>query len=39
LFDQQLGPLHGRLGFRRSKPFDMDQRIYQRDLQFALFMA
>ena len=26
LFDQQTCPLHGRLGFRRSIPFDVDER-------------
>ena len=25
LFDQQTCPLHSRLGFRRGKPFDMDE--------------
>ena len=32
LFDQQTCPLHSRLGFRRSIPFDMHEWGYERDL-------
>jgi hypothetical protein len=36
LFDQQTCVLHGRLGFRRSVPFDMHEWGYERDLQLDL---
>ena len=36
LFDQQTGPLCGRLGFRRGIAFDMEERGYQRDLKLDL---
>ena len=36
LFDQQTCPLRSRLGFRRSIPFDMDERGYERDLKLDL---
>jgi hypothetical protein len=34
LFDQQTCPLRGGLGFRRGKPFDMLEWIYQCNLKF-----
>ena len=36
LFDQQTCPLHGRFGFRRGIPFDMDEGVYERDLKLDL---
>jgi len=36
LFDQQTRPLCSRLSFRRCIPFDMHERVYQRDLNFDL---
>ena len=36
LFDQQTCPLRSRLGFRRSIPFDMIERGYERDLKLDL---
>src|ERR1700732_1441159 len=39
LFDQQTCPLLSRLGFRSSKPFDMDERGYECDLKFDLLTA
>ena len=36
LFDQQTCPLCSRLSFRRCIPFDMHERVYQRDLNFDL---
>jgi len=37
LFDQQTCPLHGALGFRRRKPFDIDKWRYKRNLKLDLF--
>ena len=36
LFDQQTCPLRSGLGFRRGKPFDMDEWGYERDLKLDL---
>ena len=36
LFDQQTRPLRSRLGFRRSIPFDVHERGYERDLKLDL---
>jgi len=36
LFDKQTGLLDGRLGFRRSKPFNVNKRVYERDLKLDL---
>ncbi len=37
LFDQQTCPLHNGLRFRRTKPFDMHEWVYERDLKLYLF--
>src|SRR5258708_39462571 len=37
LFDQQERPLRGRPGFRRGKPFDMLEWVYQCNLKLDLF--
>jgi hypothetical protein len=39
LFDQQACPLLGRLRFRRSITFDVDERGYERDLKLDRFAA
>ena len=39
LFDQQTCPLHSRLGFQRSIPFDMHERGYECDLKLDLLAA
>ena len=38
-FNQKTRPLHRRFGFRRRIPFDMHERVYQRDLQLDLLTA
>jgi hypothetical protein len=37
LFDQQTCPVRGRLGFRRGKPFDMLEWVYQFNLKLDFF--